>query len=83
MEGLDGKGPCPKSMKKESQITKKGFAQKFKVPKWVYQSHLAHFEAAPYLFAISLPLFAMFGRASDRPHITKMMVFVAGGRLLL
>ena len=39
-----------KIIKKVSQIIKKEFAQKFKIPKWVCRSPLAHFEPAPSLF---------------------------------
>ena len=66
LEGLDGKGPRPKFMKKGFQIIKKGFVQKFGIPKWVCRSPLAHFEAAPPFFKRPDPIFTIFGRASGQ-----------------
>ena len=64
----------PKTTKKGFQIPKKGFAQKFKVPKLVCRSPLDHFEAAPTLFQAAQPHFCDIWPRS-RPNIRKNTCF--------
>ena len=56
-EGVAGGGYTYKSIKRIPKSSEQGFAQKFEIPNLGCRSPLAHFEATPSIFAISLSPF--------------------------